>query len=77
MLASKLSEKRLNKHGFGQSKLVPGLRKHDTQPIQFTLVVDDFGVKYTHKKDVHVEGMADTCPSPCPNITHKHTILSP
>ena len=25
---------------------LPGLWKHDTRPIQFTLVVDDFGVKY-------------------------------
>jgi hypothetical protein len=26
--------------------LVPGLWRHDTQPAQFTLVVDNFGVKY-------------------------------
>ena len=45
LLANKLLEKRLNKHGYQQSKLVPGLWKHDTWPIQFTLVVDDFGVK--------------------------------
>ncbi len=31
---------------------MPGLWKHDTRPIQFTLVVDDFGVKYTQKEDV-------------------------
>jgi len=36
----------LNKHGYHQSKLVPGLWKHNTRPMQFTLVVDDFGVKY-------------------------------
>ncbi len=46
LLANKLLEKRLNKHGYRQSKLVPGLCKHDTRPIQFTLVVDNFGVKY-------------------------------
>ena len=46
LLANELLEKRLNKHGYHQSKLVPGLWKHDTRPIQFTLVVDDFGVKY-------------------------------
>ena len=46
LLANELLEKRLNKHGYRQSKLVPGLWKHDTRPIQFTLVVDDFGVKY-------------------------------
>ena len=52
LLANELLEKRLNKHGYRQSKLVPGLWKHDTRPIQFTLVVDDFGVKYTDKNDV-------------------------
>ena len=46
LLANELLEKRLNKHGYRQSKLVPGLWQHDKRPIQFTLVVDDFGVKY-------------------------------
>ena len=46
LLASKLLEKRFNAHGYHQSKLVPGLWKHIWQPIQFTLVVDDFGIKY-------------------------------
>jgi hypothetical protein len=46
LLANKLLEKCLNKHGYQQSKLTPGLWKHNTRPIQFTLVVNDFGVKY-------------------------------
>jgi hypothetical protein len=46
LIANKLLEQRLNKHGYYQSKLIPGLWKHKTRPIQFTLVVDDFGVKY-------------------------------
>ena len=50
LLANQLLEKRLNKHGYFQSKLVPGLWTHKTQPIQFTLVVDDFGVKYVGKE---------------------------
>jgi hypothetical protein len=29
-----------------------GLWRHDTRPIQFTLVVDNFGVIYTNKDDV-------------------------
>jgi hypothetical protein len=45
LLANKLLEKPLNKHGYKQNKLVPGLWKQDTRSIQFTLVVDDFGVK--------------------------------
>ncbi|MGV7235206.1 MAG: hypothetical protein ACQ9ET_03015, partial [Nitrosomonadaceae bacterium] len=50
LLANELLEKRLNKHGYFQSKLVPGLWSHKTRPIQFTLVVDDFGVKYVGKE---------------------------
>ena len=46
LLANELLEKRLNKQGYYQSKLVPGLWKHTWRPVQFTLVVDDFGVKY-------------------------------
>ena len=30
----------------------PGLWKHVTRPIQFTLVVDDFSVKYSCREDV-------------------------
>ena len=52
LIANELLEERLNKHGYQQSKLVPGLWKHDKRPIQFTLVVDDFGVKYTRQEDV-------------------------
>ncbi len=33
--------------------MVPGLWKHDTWPIQFTLVVNDFGVKYVGEKHAH------------------------
>ncbi len=32
--------------GYWQSKLVPSLWKHNSRPIQFTLVVDNFGIKY-------------------------------
>jgi hypothetical protein len=50
LLANELLEQRLNKHGYYQSKLVPGLWRHKTRPIQFTLVVDDFGVKYVGRE---------------------------
>ena len=55
-LANKLLEKRLNKSGYYQSKLVPGLWKHKWRPVQFTLVVDDFGVKYEGRE--HAEHLA-------------------
>jgi hypothetical protein len=58
LLANELLEKRLNKNGYQQGKLVPGLWKHDTRPIQFTLVVDDFGVKYVGKE--HVQHLKNT-----------------
>ena len=46
LLANELLEKILNKRGYRQSKLVPSFLTHDWRPVQFTLVVDDFGVKY-------------------------------
>ena len=49
LLANELLEHRLNKIGYRQSKLVPGLWKHDWIPVQFTLVVDDFLVSYVVK----------------------------
>ena len=52
-LGHDLLEKRLNEAGYHQSAIVPGLWKHSTRPIQFTLVVDDFGVKYTSLDDAN------------------------
>ena len=46
LLAQQLLEKRLNEHGYHQSLHTPGLWTHETRPVAFTLVVDDFGVKY-------------------------------
>ena len=50
ILAQELLEKQLNEHGYSQNKAVLGLWTHKTRPISFTLVVDDFGVKYTGKE---------------------------
>jgi hypothetical protein len=50
LLTNELLKKHLNKYGYQQSKLVPGLWKQDTRPIKFTLVVDDFGVKCIGEK---------------------------
>jgi hypothetical protein len=46
ILANKLLRKRLLPHGYYEYNNTPGLWEHNTQPISFTLVVDDFGVKY-------------------------------
>ena len=58
LIANELLEKRLNKHGYRQSKLVPGLWKHDTRPIQFTLIVYIFGVKYVGEE--HAQHLKNT-----------------
>jgi hypothetical protein len=50
LLAQELLETRLIKHGYYQSKMTPGLWKHKWRPIQFPLVVDDFGVEYVGKE---------------------------
>ena len=38
-------------NGYTQSKLTPGLWKHHTKPIQFCLIVDDFGVQYMGREN--------------------------
>ena len=50
IIAQEQLEKRLEKHGYKQSKIIPGFWTHEWQPISFTLVVDDFGVKYVGKE---------------------------
>ena len=55
IIAQELLEERLLKAGYSQSKITPGYWKHKWQPISFTLVVDDFGVKYIGKEhDLHL-----------------------
>jgi hypothetical protein len=44
-------EKCLKAHGYHQSTITLGLWKHDTCPISFSLVVNDFGVKYVGKEN--------------------------
>jgi hypothetical protein len=53
IIAQELLEEQLLKAGYRQSKVTPGYWKHDWQPISFTLVVDNFGVKYINKTDVN------------------------
>ena len=46
ILANQLLRRRLRPHGYYEVLHTPGLWKHTTRPTQFTLTVDDFGVKY-------------------------------
>jgi hypothetical protein len=42
--------KRLKQHGYTQSKTTPGLWTHEWHSITFSLVVDNFRVKYIRKE---------------------------
>jgi hypothetical protein len=51
IIAEQLLKECLQKHGYHQSQTTPGLWKHDTHPIRFSLDVNDFGVKYVGKEN--------------------------
>ena len=60
LIAQEELEERLNENGYRQSKIVPGLWRHDWRPISFTLVVDDFGVKYVGREHAeHLKGVLE------------------
>jgi hypothetical protein len=57
ILANQLIVRRLSIHGYHQTKFTPGMWRHVTRPIQFTLVVDDFGLQYVGKE--HAQHLID------------------
>jgi hypothetical protein len=52
ILANKRLRRKLAPFGYFEHTKTPGLWYHRSRLISFTLVVDDFGVKYVNKKDV-------------------------
>jgi hypothetical protein len=50
LLANQLLQTRLATFGYYLARHTPGLWPHETQPISFTLVVEDFAVKYLGKQ---------------------------
>lgn len=50
MLANKLLKERLAPYSYHKVQDAPGLFKHETWPIQFTLVVHNFGFKNVGKQ---------------------------
>jgi hypothetical protein len=50
LLANQLLQTRLAPFGYYPARHTPGLWLHKTRPISFTLVVDDFAVKYVGKQ---------------------------
>jgi hypothetical protein len=53
ILANLLLAKRLAPHGYRYTKSTPRLWAHETLPVTFSLVVDDFGVQYEGVSNVH------------------------
>jgi len=52
ILANTQLQQHLSKSGYTQVKHTHGLFRHKTRNISFTLVVDDFGVKYSNRADL-------------------------
>ena len=40
------------KFGYKPAPITPGMWRHETPPLQFSLVLDDFGVKYEWQEDI-------------------------
>jgi hypothetical protein len=51
ILANELLQRNLSKDGYQPTQHTHGLWKHDTHPVSFSLVVDDFGVKYVGREN--------------------------
>jgi hypothetical protein len=49
LLANQLLQKRLVPFGYYPARRTPGLWLNKTRPIAFSLIVDDFTVKYVSK----------------------------
>jgi hypothetical protein len=63
LLNNQLLQTRLAPVGYYQAHLTPGLWLHSNRPISFTLVVDDFAVKYVGKQ--HAEHLRNTLLRTC------------
>ena len=50
IIANERLQTHLATHGYHQHRHTPGLYSHETRPITFALVVDDFAIKYFDKQ---------------------------
>jgi hypothetical protein len=66
ILTNELLQRNLAKDGYRPTTHTHGLWTHDTRPISFSLVVDDFGVKYVDRE--HAEHLM-ACPRKKYNIS--------
>jgi hypothetical protein len=53
ILTNQLSQKRLKPFGYHLTRHTPGIWLHSTKPTTFSLVIDDFVVKYVTEADAH------------------------
>ena len=53
LIAYEALKEHLAPHGYKPCRHTPGLWKHETRNLQFCLIVDDFGVKYSDKADAN------------------------
>jgi hypothetical protein len=53
LLANQLIQKLLKPFGYYPARHTPGIWLHNTKPTAFSLVVDDFAVKYVTKSDAN------------------------
>eukprot|EP00804_Cyclotella_cryptica_P018787 CCRYP_007257-RA/>CCRYP_007257-RA protein AED:0.37 eAED:0.37 QI:0/0/0/1/0/0/4/0/264 len=75
-LGKQTPQKYLNTHGYFQSKLVPGLWNHKQRPIQFSLVVDEFGIKNTGQEHMqHLLTVLKEHYNVTANLTDTHYIV--
>ena len=51
LTSQEMLEKQLAEYGYNQSKTINKFWKHKTRPICFTLIVDNFAVKYVNEED--------------------------
>jgi hypothetical protein len=60
LIANQLLQTRLAPFGYYPARHTPGLWLHKARPIAFSLVVDDFAVKYVGKK--HADHLRNALP---------------
>jgi hypothetical protein len=63
ILANQLLRKRLKPHGYFEVTNTPGLWKHETRPTTFTLVVDDFGIKFVGDEHARITPLRQIGPA--------------
>ena len=51
IIAHESLKEHLKPYGYALANITQGLQRHTDRDINFTLVVDNFGIKYRHKKD--------------------------